>query len=91
LSLRLTDEKQLNTYNLTTKAFKYFCEFKIDDNDYLMKIFLHELEKKGVKLQVLIEDLEKHTAYRRGRSIHESKYTSKVVGKYLSYKEVSFN
>jgi hypothetical protein len=90
LSLRVTDAKQLNAHNLTTNAFKYFCEFKIDDSDHLMEGFRHEIERKGIKLQVLIENLEKHTTYRRGRSTYESKHSRKVVGKYLSYKEVSF-
>ncbi len=75
-------------YNLTTKAFKYFCEFKLDDTHHSNQIFLHELENKGIRLKVLIHNLEKHATNRRERTTYESKHSRKVIGKYLPYKDV---
>ena len=81
--------------NLTLDKYKYFAEFKVN-NFEVIKAIKTEIDAYGIKLQVLMNDVEKHlTEIKSIKNKRDSQTKQtyldlkrKVVGKYASYKDV---
>ena len=81
--------------NTTNQDYKYVCEFKITHfADKEFEKFIDELNRKKVKLEVLIENILDHRNEKVKREVkqsstkyHSSKKTD-IVGKYVSYSKV---
>lgn len=100
LSPRLTKNNLLaeNVSNTSFETYKYYAEFKVS-NFKSWTSTQRMMETRGIKLQVLVDDVEK---YLRGiqlkkikRDINETNtknrylsLRSKVIGKYASYNDI---
>ncbi len=84
LSMRLNHLNQ-------SEQFKYIAEFRAIDASLFEKESSRNFDVHGVKLQVLIEDLNKENVavFKKIRRHAENHYTdSKVAGQYVSHKRV---
>ena len=83
----------------SSKSFKYISEFRIKSfktETETDRDLFDQFENKGIKLEVLIDDLIKYIdnkTYREKRfADYQNRSGSKrIVGKYVSYNEVKLN
>ena len=100
LSPRLTKNTLLsgNFSNTSFGTYKYYAEFKVS-NFKSWTSAQRMMENRGVKLQVLVDDVEKYLTgiqlKKNKRNINETKtknrylsLRSKVIGKYASYNDI---
>lgn len=76
----------------SSKSLKYISEFRVKSLKTENEL-LDQFEKKGIKLEVLIDDLIKYidnkiNRERRFTENHKRIGAKKIVGKYVSYSEV---